>query len=318
MTLRTEHQPLIEAIPAEVLLSELNHDRFLRFTNKGDNELYIVNYQNSPNVLREIGRLRELTFRAAGGGTGLDCDLDELDLAEVGGFEQLLVWSPEDRAIIGAYRFIKCSTALRDEHGHFDLATAHMFKYSEAFERDFLPYTIELGRAFVQPAYQPGQSRRGIFSLDNIWDGLGAIVVENPEIKYLMGKVTMFRDFNIDCRDLVLYFLEKYCPDPDKLMVPYEPVVISPHIILHGESLFEGETFKDAFKKLVQQVRAWGENVPPLMNIYMNLSDTMRSFGTSPNMSFGDVDEAGILVTLADIVPEKKERHLGTHTPRKK
>ncbi len=318
MTKNPIHQPLIEAIPTNVLLAELTPERFLRSTNKGDNELYIINHQNAPNVLREIGRLRELTFRAAGGGTGLSCDLDELDMIAEGGFEQLLVWSPADQAIIGAYRFIKCGTARRDEHGHFDLATAHMFKYSEQFERDFLPYTIELGRAFVQPAYQPGQSRRGIFSLDNIWDGLGAIVVENPEIKYLMGKVTMFRDFKVDCRDLILYFLEKYCPDPDKLMVPYDPIIIQPRIVEIGEQLFTDDNFKDAFKKLVQQVRVWGENVPPLMNIYMNLSDTMRSFGTSPNMSFGDVDEAGILVTIADIVPEKKERHINSHIARAK
>jgi hypothetical protein len=303
-------QPIIDAIPREVLLSELTEERFVRHTNKGNNEIYIVDYKNSPNTLREIGRLRELAFREGGGGSGLDCDLDELDTSDEP-YKQIIVWSPEDQEIIGGYRYLHCGQAKRDEHGHIELATAHLFDYSDKFINNYLPYTIELGRSFVQPKFQPGNSRKGIFSLDNTWDGLGAIVVDNPDVKYLFGKFTMYTDFDKEARNLILYFLQKYFPDNEGLMKPFSPLTfdISPEL----KGLFHEPHYKEAFKTLVQKVRERGANIPPLVNIYMNLSDTMKTFGTAINHEFGGVEETGILVTIADIYPEKKERHLNTY-----
>lgn len=302
---------IIPPIDRALIEAELTPERFIRKTNNGSNLIYIVNNQNAPNTLREIGRLRELTFREAGGGTGLDCDLDELDLIEKGAYEQLIVWNAEDRQITGGYRFIHCGHATKDDHGHFNLATAHMFAYSDEFVRDYLPYTVELGRAWVQPAYQPGNSRKGLFSLDNIWDGLGAIVVDNPDVKYLMGKVTLYRDFNVQARDLILYYLDRYFRDPDGLMLPFDPIPVrnAPEFV----TMFETNDLKEAFRILVRETRALGENVPPLINIYTNLTNTMRAFGTALNMEFGDVDESGIMITIADIFPEKKERHVTSY-----
>lgn len=308
-------QPVIPPVDRLLIEQELNADTFIRHTNNGDNLLYIVNIHNAPNTLREIGRLREVTFRAAGGGTGLDCDLDELDTCE-NCYEQLIVWNPADREIVGGYRLIRCEKA-RNAQGKYHLATMELFSFSEKFENEYLPVTIELGRSFVQPAYQPSASnRKGLFSLDNLWDGLGALIIDNPDIKYFFGKVTTYRHFNVTARDFILQFMDHYFPDPDNLVWPHHPVERkTPVEELDAE--LAGQNYKDGHRILNQHIRNLGENIPPLVNAYMNLSGTMRNFGTAINDEFGDVDETGILVTIADIYDSKKERHVSSYLAEK-
>lgn len=308
-------QPTIPPVERELLEQELNDRTFVRDANNGDNKIYIVDQHDSPNTLREIGRLRELTFRAAGGGTGKPSDLDDFDTCE-NCYKQLIVWNPGDKEIVGGYRFIRCEDS-RTPDGNYHLATTELFAFSDRFKKDFLPYTIELGRSFVQPAYQPSVSnRKGLFSLDNLWDGLGALVVDNPDMKYFFGKVTMYRHFNVEARDYILHFLNHYFPDHDHLVVPHEPVPLETDISGFEKELND-HPYKEGHKLLNQRVRALGENIPPLVNSYMNLSATMRTFGTSVNDEFGDVDETGIMVTIADIYPTKKERHIASYAPKK-
>lgn len=303
---------LIPPVDRTVLEKELHNGRFIRKTNKGNNEIYIVNYHNSPKVLQEIGRLRELTFRAAGGGTGKPFDLDEFDTSKTN-YDQLIVYSPEDREIVGGYRFIDGSKSIVQGEEKPLLSTANYFRFSEKFIQQYLPITIELGRSWVQPNYQPAiNPRKGIYALDNIWDGLGAITVENPHIKYFFGKVTMYKKFNQTARDYILFFLNKYFPDHDHLLKPYFPLPILTDKA-EMEKAFENETFENAFKILNKLVRSHNENIPPLVNIYMNLSPTMKTFGTADNPHFGDVEETGIMITIADIYPEKKSRHIDTY-----
>jgi hypothetical protein len=308
-------KPLIPPVPKDVMASELTRDKFVRHTNYGKNEIYVVTYHNAPNVVKEIGRLRELTFRVAGGGTGKSIDLDEFDTCERP-YKQLIVWSPEDKQIVGSYRFIRC----RDTHmkkGILQLATVELFEFSSKFIKDYLPYTIELGRSFVQPDYQPSsENRKGLFSLDNLWDGLGALVVDNPDMKYFFGKVTMYRDFNIKARDMILYFMKYYFPDKGNLVVPIDPIELSYDMRAFGNEL-KGKDYKDGHAILNQHVRNLGENIPPLINSYMNLSSSMRTFGTCINAEFGDVEETGILVTLSDIYDSKKERHVDSYLKEK-
>lgn len=301
-------QNIIEPIDKELLKQELSKDKFIRHTRKGDNEIYIVDNFNAPNVLLEIGRLREVTFRASGGGTGQSIDLDEFDTSDHC-YKQLILWSPEDGEIIGGYRFIKCKDAI-DENGNIHLSTMHYFDFSDRFVEEFLPYTIELGRSWVQPNFQPSVNpRKGLFALDNIWDGLGALVKFNPEIKYFFGKVTMYPNYNTDCRDFLLHFMHHYFPDNENLMKPFHPLIQN-YDRSYVESQLKGLDFKDGFKVLNGHVRDRGEFIPPLVNIYMNLSPTMRTFGTAVNPDFGNVEETGILVTIADIFSDKKDRHI--------
>jgi hypothetical protein len=302
------NKKIIDPIDKAILKAELNADRFVRTTRKGDNEIYCVNQHNSPNTLLEIGRLREITFRHAGGGTGEEMDLDNFDTDEIC-YEQLIVWSPEDEEIVGGYRFIECAKALKTPE-EIHLSTAHYFDFKKKFITDYLPKTIELGRSWVQPNFQPSVNpRKGLFALDNIWDGLGAVVRTRPHIEYLFGKVTMYPTYNEECRNILLYFLHLYFPDKENLMKPFRPLLIA-HAQMSYTQLFDGNNFKEDFRVLNNYVRERGEFIPPLVNIYMNLSPTMKTFGTAVNPDFGDVEETGILVTMADIYDEKKERHV--------
>jgi len=298
----------IAPIDRALLKKELNDEHFIRQTRKGGNEIYSVDIHSAPNVLKEIGRLREVTFRASGGGTGKELDLDHYDTDEVC-YQQLIVWSPEDEEIIGGYRYIKCLNAIQDLP-EIHLSTKHYFNFTSLFISDYLPYTIELGRSWVQPDYQPSVNpRKGLFALDNIWDGLGAIIKFNPEIKYFFGKVTMYPNYNTEARNFLLTFMNTYFPDNENLIVPHNPLDYSANQNEY-RSIIDNLDFTEAYKKLNSFVRERKEFIPPLINIYMNLSPSMRTFGTALNKDFGNVEETAILVTIKDIYQDKKERHL--------
>ncbi len=303
---------IITPVPVEAIMDELTRDKFFRKTNNGGNEIYVLSAHDSPNVMREIGRLREISFRNAGGGTGLDCDIDEFDMREEHFFYQLIVWNPTDKVIMGGYRFLLCDGLPVDKDGQVDTPTSELFLYSERFVKDYLPDTIELGRSFVQPDYQPTKNlSKGLYSLDNLWDGLGSLIDIYPEAKYYFGKVTMYPQLERTARDMILYFIQKHFPDKDNL-VTVRPELDLP-ILTDREwlaSLFCSDNYCDDYKTLVKLVRERGAAVPPLVNAYMNLSSTLRSFGTALNPGFGKVEETGILVTIADIYEEKVNRHM--------
>ena len=305
-------EDIIAPIDKEVLKSELTEDKRLRFTNKSNNEIYIVTWKNAPNVLKEIGRLREIAFRAAGGGTGKSMDLDEYDLME-NPYQQLIVWDPEAEEILGGYRYLLGEEVGFDADGKPLLATAHMFNFSEKFLKDYLPTTIELGRSFVTLEYQSTRAgSKGLFALDNLWDGLGALTVVMPQVKYFFGKMTMYSSYNRFGRDMILYFLKKHFNDKDKLITPMQPLLIeTDEKIL--EKLFCYDTFKEDYKVLNTEVRKLGYNIPPLVNAYMSLSPTMRMFGTAINDGFGDVEETGILIAVDEILEEKRVRHIESY-----
>jgi len=298
-----------DIIPSENIKAielELNENTFVRNTNKANNEIYIVNFHNAPNTVKEIGRLRELTFSEAGGGTGKDIDIDDFDTS-VNCYDQLIVYDRDNQIISSGYRFIYGAKVLTG--GEIELSTKHYFNFSDDFIKDYLPYTIELGRSWVHPDYQAGKSRKGLFALDNLWDGLGAIMVNYPEMKYFFGKVTMYTSYNVEARNALLYFMNSYFPDNDDLVTAIHPIDMDADLSKIKE-LLTGKSFDDGLKLLNGFLKELGERIPPLINTYMKLSPTMKSFGTAINSEFGGVEETGILVTTADIYPEKTERHL--------
>ena len=302
-------EEIIAPVSREVLKSELTDDKRLRLTNKSHNEIYIVTYQDSPNVVREIGRLREIAFRAAGGGTGMSLDLDEYDTME-NPYKQLIVWNPEAEEIIGGYRYLLGTDVRMDAEGRPMLATAHMFNFSKKFLDEYLPTTIELGRSFVTLEYQSTRAdSKSLFALDNLWDGLGALTVVMPTVKYFFGKMTMYPSFNRRGRDMILYFLNKHFGDKDNLITPMKPLSIEadPNELAQ---IFNEDSFKEDYKILNREVRKLGFNIPPLVNAYMGLSPTMRMFGTAINYGFGDVEETGILIAVNEILEEKRIRHI--------
>lgn len=305
-------EPVAERLPLDQIMAELTKDRLLRITNNANNEVYIFDYNDSPVLMHEVGRVREITFRHAGGGTGHSIDIDEFDMAKEDPQKQLIVWDPEQKELIGGYRFyfppkncVNCDIK--------KLASSSYFKFSKKFLTKYYPHLMELGRSFVHPDYQSKtRGRKSLYALDNLWDGLGALVLNNHHLKYLFGKVTMYPHFNQKARNMILYFLRRHFNDPDNLVTPIEPAVID----IHEEEmrkLFRGWRYKDNYKILSAEVRKLGENIPPLINAYMNLSPTMRTFGTFINHHFGNVEETGIMITLRDIYVEKINRHLASY-----
>ena len=304
-------QAIIPKVDPALIEKELTPEKLLRVSNKGDNEIYVVDAFDSPNTMREIGRLREIAFRDAGGGTGLDCDIDEFDTMDPP-CRQMIVWNPEDREIIGGYRFI-LGEDIKVEDGAPRIATSHMFRFSPEFLKKYLPNTLELGRSFVVVNYQNTGSAKerpkAIYALDNLWDGLGALTVKYPQIKYLFGKVTMYPQYGKECRDMILGFMHKHFPDPDRLVTPIDPIetaATSPEI----QARYTGDSFKEDYRILNHFIREHGKKIPPLVNAYMMLSPTMRFFGTAVNREFGDVEESGIFLTISEIFEDKKNRHI--------
>ena len=303
---------IIDPISKNLIKNELNVSKRVRSTNKANNEIYIFTAHDSPNLMKEVGRLREIAFRHYGGGTGLEADIDKYDLMDRP-YHQLIVWDPEKEDILGGYRFITGKNVDIDENGRPMLATAHLLNFSDKFVTDYLPHTVELGRSFVTLEYQSTlHSRKGIFALDNLWDGLGALTVIDSSLKYFFGKVTMYGTYNKDARNMILYFMQKHFPDPDKLITPIVPLVTNTDMNRMKE-LFKGKNFKEDYKILNKEVRAMNLNIPPLINAYMGLSPYMRFFGTSINDEFGDVEESGILIEIDQILEDKRQRHIETY-----
>ena len=306
-------QSIIPPIDKELLRKELTPERQLRMTNKSNNEIYVVTWHQAPNVVREIGRLREIAFRAAGGGTGKELDLDEFDTCE-NCYKQLVVWNPQEEEIIGGYRYILGTDVDVDENGQPILATSHMFHFSDRFMKEYMPYTIELGRSFVTLEYQ-NTSKNGsksLFALDNLWDGLGALTVIKPNVRYFFGKMTMYPSYIRRGRDMILYFLKKHFDDKDHLIIPMKPLKIESDESEFAK-IFCEQDFREDYKILNSEIRKLGYNIPPLVNAYMGLSPTMKLFGTAINYGFGDVEETGILIAVDEILEQKRIRHIDSY-----
>lgn len=302
-------EEIIAPISKELIKAELTEEKRLRMTNKSNNQIYIITAQDSPHTMLEIGRLREIAFRAAGGGTGKKTDIDEYDVMDKP-YKQLIVWNPEAEEILGGYRYILGTDVRFDRKGTPLLATSHMFNFSQRFLDEYLPTTIELGRSFVTLEYQSTRAgSKGLFALDNLWDGLGALTVVMPNVKYFFGKVTMYPSYNRRGRDMILHFLRKHFGDKEQLVTPFEPLTLETNE-QELSTIFCKDSFKEDYKILNTEIRKLGYNIPPLVNAYMSLSPTMKMFGTAINDEFGDVEETGILITVDEILAEKRMRHI--------
>lgn len=304
--------PIIDPIPAEVLKKELNADTFLRTTNRGNNEIYIVNNENSPNVLREIGRLREVAFRAVGGGSGKECDLDHFDLEDKACF-QLVVWNPEDEEIIGGYRFTRWKMASFQDNGQPFVNTEHLFDFSQKFIDEYFPYCVEMARAFIQPKYQSAaMGRKALFALDNLWDGIGGIVATDPSVKYLAGKVTIYSSSPDMSRKAMIWYLDHYLGDREGLLTSKRPETWTEEEDAFFRTMFEGQDYKEGYITLNNYVKSLNDTIPPLIHSYIGLSETMKTFGTTFDPDFGDCYDTAMMITIDDIYQAKKDRYINS------
>lgn len=301
-------KPIAPRVSRQLLLAELTPERFLRETNFSHNQIFSFTAHQCPNLMQEIGRLREISFREAGGGTGETVDIDKYDISE-NPYHQLIVWDPKEEEILGGYRYFVCSGIDCAEKAYEHLSTSHLFHFTPKFLREYMPYTIELGRSFVQPLYQSTRLlRKGMYALDNLWDGLGALCLHYHQARYYFGKVTMYTDYDPHGRNLILSFLDKYFPDSENLVIPINPL-LGKETLAELASVFNSGNYNDDYKILSKKIRTLGLRIPPLINSYMSLSPTMKTFGTCINDEFGMVEETGILITISDIYEEKTQRH---------
>ena len=299
-------QPIIPPVDTALLLKELE-GHLLRPSNKADNLIYDITSHECPNVMREIARLREISYRDGGGATGKEMDIDEMDLMAKP-YHQLIVWDPEHQQIIGGYRYLVGSDAeIRD--GQPFITSAHLFHYSERFIRDYLPNTIEFGRAFVQPMYQQREMGvKALFALDNIWDGIGAVMHNHPEVRWMIGKVTIYPDYNLTARNLIYDYLQRYHRGEEGLFEPYHPLPV-PVI----DSPFVGDDPQENYHILQRAVREQGTVIPPMFSAYLNLTNDLQFFGNAVNDELANVYETGIMVDLQTVYPEKKERYISSY-----
>lgn len=303
---------IIEAIPAQILEQELKDEHFIRKTVKAGNWIYIVNAHNAPHVMQEIGRLREIAFRQGGGGSGESVDIDCFDTQE-NPYQQLIVWNPNAREIIGGYRFCFVKNAKLNNQYQPIIAMEHIMHFSPDFVDYYMPYTIEMSRAFVQPKYQSkSQGLKSLYALDNLWDGIGALMAKNKDIKYLMGKVTIYSTMHPKARVAIQYYLHHYF-EKTSLIKGKVPETYTPQEIKELNDLFEGKSYKKAYRILNSYVKSFGESVPPLIHAYVDLSETMCTFGTVFDPDFGDIYDTGMLITLQDLYPKKRERYIDSY-----
>jgi len=301
---------VIEAVDRELIMEELSANKFLRPTNKAGNEIYVITAHDSPNIMRELGRLRELSFRSGGGGTGNEIDTDKYDFMEKP-YKQLIVWDPENREIIGGYRFLAGADVVIGTNGQPEFVMGHLFTFSQAFIDHFLPYTIELGRAFVQPDYQSTRmGMKSLFALDNLWDGLGALIHTVKGAKYFIGKVTIYNSFPVVARESIYAYLNKHFADKEGLIIPKRPIFVSEDMQQKTNDFLTANNPTDDYKLLIKAVRNYGENIPPLFNAYIGLSDTMKIFGYTIDHDFGSVYETGMMITMDDLHPAKQQRYI--------
>lgn len=303
---------IIAPVAPTFIKEELTIERLLRKTNKSNNEIYVINAHNAPHTMLEIGRLRELSFRTAGGGSGQEIDTDEFDYLDIP-YEQLIVWNPEAEEIIGGYRFFHGKNAVIKANGQPQIAMEHLFDFSPEFIANYLPCTMELARAFVQPKYQSSQMGvKSLFALDNLWDGIGALITLIGDIKYLMGKVTIYPQVNEEARCAIMYFMNRFFAHHANLIFPKTPIILPEKLRKEFDAYFTEADYKDNFRLLNSYVKERKESIPPLIHAYIELSSSMQTYGTAQDPDFGNIYDTGMIITIDDIYEAKRARYVET------
>lgn len=277
----------------------------MRNTARGGNEIYIFDAHQAPALMREVGRLREVSFRAAGGCSGRSMDIDRYDTM-ANPYRQLIVWNPKSLEIVGGYRFMPGGDVSFNADGMPLLATAELFDFSQEFLEKYLPATLELGRSFVSPEYQSSRTgSKSIYALDNLWDGLAAIMMLNPHLSFYFGKVTIHPGYNREAASLIMHFLSEHYGDTNSLVWPKKPIVPAGD----GDVLCK-DNAKEDYQALKKAVSELGCKIPPLISSYIKLARTMTYFGFAECHDLNGAVEGGIMIKFGDIYPDRKERHL--------
>lgn len=262
-------------------------------SSRGNIALYSFRATDAMPLMEEVGRLREEAFRAAGGGTGEELDIDCHDLAP-NGYHQLVAWDIAGQRIVGGYRYLLCR---EDATEH--ISTLKYFSASDRFVGEVLPYSIELGRSFTTH-----NGAHSLFAMESLWQGLAQIVRGLGWVKYLFGKVTIYPQFDHLSHDVIRLFLKRFHPAHHPLLQARQPLREP-----LSEDCFSEGSYEENLTLLNRFLRSRGERIPPMLNAYMRLARGMQSFDTIQNHDFGNTYETAILLPLSEINPAARERY---------
>lgn len=290
---------VIQPVDKQKIKMQLNNSEFIGQTTDGK-KIYLVNYNNGQDVVREIARLREITFRKVGEGTGRSKDFDSYDKH----YKHLVLWDDDNLEIVGAYRFAFGQEVLTNI-GVQGFYTSSLFDFSEDFVK-IIPQSIELGRSFIQSKYWNSMA------LDYLWQGIGKVLLNNTQIRYLFGPVSMSNNYSEEAKNLIVYFFSKWFSRNDNLVLPKNKFSLSEKKITELKELFNLNNYEQELKILKSQLKILGFSVPVLFKQYSDIChrDGVNFVDFSIDPDFNNCIDAFIVLDLNFIKEAKRVRYL--------
>ncbi len=291
---------IIHPIDRKLIKKELNKANILGTTDD-NKKIILTNKADSPNTLNEIARLRELTFRKVGEGTGKRYDLDLYDEH----YYHLIVWDETELEIVGAYR-LGFGNEILNKNGIQGFYTNSLFNFNTEFTNKYLPCAIELGRSFVQKKYW---NTNVLFYL---WQGIGAFLATNPQVKYLFGGVSISNSYPLEVRQMIVFVYNKWFGEKEVVVQSKNRFIIPDTELLRYNNLFVGNSFKDDYKILKQMLKPYNLTVPVLYKHYAELceQDGVKFLDFGVDRDFEDCIDGFIVIDVDKIKPEKKEKYV--------
>lgn len=278
-------------MPPEQIARELTQNT--RIAEFKDLEIHLIWAPEAPATMQEIGRIRELEFRAAGAGRQVERDIDRFDV-EFPWYAQLVSWDPAQREIVALYRAIRCDWALR--HGGLSaLRTAGLFHFSDLFVSEYLSRAIELGRSVVNRS-----AHRALQGLFSIWTGLGAMTREWPEIDYFFGNVSLYRSLPASAVTGIIEYLSRNHGADEGLVTARHPV--SPRVTEDTPSI--------TLESLLERAAQEGWQFPPILLSYLKANSGLLSFDAAHDEEFGGAIEVAIAVPTKSVNPKTVKRFI--------
>ncbi len=297
---RTQLEPLARPEPVDALRQEMSSAAITTLVKTGEMRVLLARAGQIPHALREIGRLRELTFRQAGEGTGKASDLDRFDEH----YLHLVLWSDKDSQVAGAYRLAPSMEVL-PRLGVRGFYTSTLFAWKRGFV-DRLGPAIELGRSFIRPEYQKSFS-----ALLLLWKGIGQYLVANPQYRILFGPVSISNDYHPDSRQLMVRFLKSYCLDAtlSNLVRARNPFRLKPRRDV--DDIIDGTAHWDidSLSAVIADFETGQKGVPVLLRQYLKLGGRLVAFNVDSN--FSDALDGLIVVDLTRTERRTLERYMG-------
>lgn len=294
---------VIHPVSARQLRDQIYKNEFIGQTTDGK-KIFLVEYQKSKDIIREIARLRELTFRKVGEGTGTKKDTDRFDKY----YKHIVLWDDNQLEIVGSYRLADGKSVLTELNSDA-FYTSTLFK----FNNNFIPLlfnAVELGRSFVQSKYWNS------LALDYLWQGIGKYLSINQHIRYLFGPVSLSNNYSSEAKDMIVFFFSKWFPPKRNYITSINPFELSKNSVEKLNQIFKFDDYQKELAILKNLLNNLGFTIPVLYKQYADLCipGGVQFLGFNIDSNFGNCIDAFILVDLNYLKENKKRRYLNTNT----